>query len=71
MSARLTVAEVAVIARKHPVTVRKALEGKKLHGTQASTGGRWSVREDCLEAWLDGEKCVHQAAKITPLRKAS
>ncbi|MBW9095169.1 hypothetical protein JNB62_15895 [Microbacterium jejuense] len=64
MLRRLTVAEVADATRRHPVTVRRALEGRELHGTQATKGGRWTVREDCAEAWADGEKCAHQAGNV-------
>lgn len=71
MIARLTVAEVAAATRKHPVTVRVALEAGHLHGTQKAKGGRWSIREDCAEAWADDEKCEHQRGNVTPIRRAS
>lgn len=71
MIARLTVAEVAAATRRHPVTVRLALEGGELHGTQTMKGGRWSIREDCAEAWADSVKCEHQAGNVTPIRRAS
>ena len=71
MSARLTVAEVAEAFRRHPVTVRKALEGGALHGAQARTGGRWLIQEACAEAWIAGEKCVHRSGKVVPIRRAS
>ncbi len=58
--ARLTVAQVAEVAQRHPVTVRKALEDGRLHGTQLKVRGPWRVREDCLDAWLDGDLCQHQ-----------
>jgi len=62
MIVRLTVPEAATAARKHPVTVRRALESGRLHGTQQVVGGRWTVRADCLDAWCDGQRCEHQAA---------
>jgi hypothetical protein len=64
---RLTVKEAALAARKHEQTVRRALEDGRLHGTQQVTGGRWTVRADCLEAWCDGVPCEHQAAKVVPI----
>lgn len=70
----LTVAEVADASRKHPVTIRLALEGGKLHGSQQSTRGRWLVREDCLEAFLECRPCEHKASKrsnVTPLKKTA
>lgn len=69
MMPRLTVAEVAKATRRHPVTVRKALEAKQLHGTQQVKGGRWSIREDCAEAWADGERCTHQQNNVAPMRR--
>ena len=69
MIRRLTVDQLAEAGNRHPVTIRKALESKKLHGTQQVKGGRWSVREDCAESWLDGELCVHQQGNVTPMRR--
>jgi len=69
MMPRLSVAEVATAVGRHPVTVRKALEAGELHGTQQTKGGRWSVREDCAEAWADGEFCVHKQGNVTPMRR--
>jgi hypothetical protein len=66
--ARLTVAEVAAGTRRHEVTVRRALEAGELHGTQNAKGGRWTVREDCAEAWADGLPCEHQSKNVTQLR---
>lgn len=77
MTARLTVAEAAEFGRRHPVTLRRALEAKELHGTQRVKGGRWVIRADCLDAWLDGTPCPHQVATVADLsthrstRKAS
>ncbi|MFE2772251.1 hypothetical protein [Microbacterium resistens] len=69
MIPRLSVADVATAVGRHPVTVRKALEAGELHGTQQTKGGRWSVREDCAEAWADGELCAHKQGNVTPLRR--
>ena len=59
---RLTVAEAAEEGRKHPITVRRALESGELHGSQRVRGGRWTVEEPCLSAWLSGAECEHQKA---------
>jgi hypothetical protein len=61
VTARLTVAEVASATRRHPVTVRRALEDGTLHGAQRVVGGRWTVHEDCAEAWADGIPCPHRS----------
>lgn len=68
MIARLTVDDVAQATRRHPVTVRRALEAGELHGSQAVKGGRWSVREECAEAWADKRACEHQQQNVTPIR---
>ncbi|QSZ53303.1 helix-turn-helix domain-containing protein [Paenarthrobacter sp. AT5] len=65
---RLTVAEAAEAAHRHPVTVRRALEGGELHGTQRTFRGRWLIRAECLDAWLDGNDCVHRS-NVVSLRK--
>lgn len=67
MNARLTVAEASVVGRRHPVTVRRALEAQELHGTQRVKGGRWVIRADCLDAWLDGVPCPHEAASVSDI----
>jgi hypothetical protein len=66
----LNVAETAAVARKHPVTIRLALEGGTLHGTQQKVGGRWAIDAACAEAYIEGRPCEHRAAKakITPIR---
>jgi Helix-turn-helix domain len=69
--ARLTVPEVAAGARRSEVTVYRALEAGDLHGTQSMKGGRWTVREDCAEAWADGLRCEHQQRNVTPIRARS
>jgi hypothetical protein len=65
---RLNVAQVAATSQRHPVTVRLDLEAGKLHGSQSVKGGRWLVRVECLDAFLDGVKCEHQAAAAKPDR---
>lgn len=71
MTARLTVDEAALSARRHPVTMYKALESGRLHGSQQVKGGRWLIREDCLEAWLDGDTCEHRTNVRTLNRRAA
>lgn len=68
MITRLTAPEVAEATRRHPVTVRRALEAGELHGTQSGKGGRWTIREDCAEAWADKLPCEHQKANVTPIK---
>lgn len=58
-----TVAEAALKAKRHPETLRDALRAGELHGGQAGRGGSWRIREDCLEAWLSGEKCAHRGGE--------
>lgn len=67
MITRLDTAEVAAATKKHVNTVRLALEAGELHGTQSKAGGRWSIREDCAEAWADNVPCEHQRANVTPI----
>lgn len=66
---RLTTAEAASVARRHPVTIRRALEGQELHGRQSMVGGRWLIRLDCLESWIDGDLCAHQQ-NVTPISRS-
>lgn len=70
MNPRFTVAEVAAATRRHPTTVRKALEDGTLHGTQRVKGGRWSIKPECADAWVDGVLCEHRT-NVVPLRGAS
>lgn len=71
MESPLTPSEAAAIARRHPVTVRKALEAGELHGFQRTKRGRWSVFPDCLQAWVEGRPCVHKVeqSNVRPMRK--
>ena len=59
---RLTVVQAATLAGRHPNTLHRALESGELHGTQRVKGGRWSIRPECLDAYLDGIECTHQQA---------
>lgn len=71
MSLYLDVADCATESKKHPVTIRKALELGTLHGFQNARGGRWSVKPACLEAFVEGRLCEHQQQNVTPIRKAA
>lgn len=64
MNARLrfSTTQAAEYAGVHRDTVLRALEAGTLHGGQRVTGGRWSIRLACLDAWLEGSKCEHKAA---------
>lgn len=64
---RLTVKEAAVEAHRHPDTIRKSVEAGTLHGSQRAIGGPWLIREECLDAYLDGAPCEHQ--NVTPIRR--
>lgn len=71
---RYTAPECAEIARQHIVTIRLRLESGELHGSQRKVGGRWLVAESCLQAYLAGQKCAHQAApagNVTKLRRSA
>jgi hypothetical protein len=71
MNPVLTVAEVAAKARKHPDTVRIALADGDLHGTQRVPRGKWTVRESCADAWIDGQLCSHVVPNVTPIRRSA
>jgi hypothetical protein len=67
---RFSTSQAADYAGKHRDTILRALEAGELHGGQRmdketgkpKKGGRWSIRRECLDAWLDGEACAHQDA---------
>lgn len=71
MSTRLTPPEVAATARTSLVTVYRALADGTLHGSQRCKGGKWTVRQACIDAWFDGVSCEHQAARsnVRPFMK--
>lgn len=56
---RFNTAQAAEYAGCHVDTIRKACESGELHGGQRTKNGRWSVRRECLDAWLDGARCEH------------
>lgn len=57
----LTPAEAAIIAGRNRETITLALRYGTLHGSQRLRHGKWTVREDCLEAWIEARNCTHQA----------
>lgn len=70
MTPRLTVRTAAEAACRAEITIYRALEGKELHGEQRVKRGRWTIRPECLDAWLDNKKCEHQMAAATVTRLA-
>lgn len=63
----LTTQEVAEVYRKHPVTVRIALQDGALHGRQRVTGGRWLIEAECADSWSRGVLCAHMEEARQPL----
>ena len=67
MAEYLTTAGAAKYAHRHPGSIRRSLEAGELHGVQRKKGGPWSIRPACIDAYLAGEKCEHQA--VTNVRQ--
>lgn len=57
---RFSTTQAAEYGNCHRSTIVRALEAGELHGGQRKPKGRWSIRRDCLDAWLDGHDCEHQ-----------
>lgn len=68
MDRPLTVDEAAGVARRHPVTIRKALLNHELCGFQRTKGGRWLVQPAQLAAYMRGEPCEHKS-NVTPIQR--
>jgi Helix-turn-helix domain len=51
----LNVAEAARLSRRHPETVRYALNAGELHGHQKHPRGRWIVHVDSVTAWIEAD----------------
>jgi hypothetical protein len=64
----ITAPDAAVESNRHPVTVRKALEAGELHGFQRVARGRWSIRSECLDAWVENRPCEHKS-NVTPINQ--
>lgn len=60
---RFSTAQAAEYGSVHPQTILKALQSGALHGGQRRPNGRWSIRRECLDAWLDGQPCEHEGRK--------
>lgn len=53
----MTLAEVAALAGRHPVTVHIAVQDGSLHTTR--TKGQLTAERECVSAWTHGMKCPH------------
>lgn len=60
----LSIREAALISGNHTETLGEACRLGELHGAQRKKGGSWKIQQPCLEAWIAGEKCEHQAAEL-------
>ncbi|WP_166459623.1 helix-turn-helix domain-containing protein [Amycolatopsis pithecellobii] len=49
----LTALEAAKHARRNHITVLKALGSGELHGHQNRRGGRWQVKRNAVDAWIE------------------
>lgn len=57
----LDTAGAAKYANRSVQTIRAALAAGELHGYQrVAPQGKWTVRPECLDAWIAGEPCQHQ-----------
>lgn len=68
----LTTAEAAELAKRHPVTVSKALATGELHGHQTVRRGRWGVKSAAVDAWILGRDGIAACGcdKLKQLRTA-
>lgn len=53
---RFTTQQAAEYASCHVDTVRRACESGVLRAGQRKKNGRWSIRLEDLDRWLDGER---------------
>ena len=51
-SGRMTIQQAAQTAQVHVDTMRKACAAGDIRASQRVAGGRWSIREEDLEAWI-------------------
>jgi hypothetical protein len=58
----LSPAECAVICGKNRETVTLALREGELHDSQRVRAGKWTIRNDCLVAWIEVTPCAHATA---------
>lgn len=54
-------AQTAQHVNSHRDTVLKAAEAGELHGYQRTARGRWRFHRECIDAWMTGAACAHQA----------
>lgn len=52
--------EAAERVRRHPGSIRRACRDGSLHGYQPMKRGHWIIEEQCLQAYVRGEKCPHR-----------
>lgn len=71
MNEWLSPAEVAGIADRHVITVRRALECGELHGHQRCRGGRWRVARAAVDAWIRGADGEIACGCKRPLRRVA
>lgn len=55
---RFSTQQAAEYANLHVDTVRRALQAGELKGGQRKANGRWSIRREDLDRWLDGPEQV-------------
>lgn len=58
----LNTRQAAEYSGRHIETIYDALRLGDLHGSQRTRGGKWMVRVECLDAWVDGQTCPHKVA---------
>lgn len=51
-----TPADVVHYTGRNYTTIRRALTRGELHGHQNTTGGRWAIDLDCVDAWIRGDE---------------
>lgn len=65
---RFLLPEAAVLAKKHPDTLRRAIKAKKLKGSKPDGGREWVIRRGDLNDYLAGRrpglKAVDENRKI-------
>ncbi|MEU0515835.1 helix-turn-helix domain-containing protein [Amycolatopsis sp. NPDC006125] len=71
-----TPAEAASYARCSRNRVHLALESGELHGHQARKGGRWRIKREAVDAWIQGLDESQAAAlcgciQLRPVRRAA
>jgi excisionase family DNA binding protein len=57
----LTVQQAAEATGYSTKWIYNGVRSGELHGSQRSKTSKWLIRRECLDAWVAGEKCEHQA----------